>query len=61
MKDPFYTIHRQVRIVDLGSGGGGSVGRVVSSDSRGPQFESSHWQKFILNIYCQLYRKDENK
>ena len=38
----------------MDSGGGGSVGRAVASDSRGPQFESSHWQKFILNIYCQL-------
>ena len=27
----------------------GSVGRVVTSDSRGPRFESSHWHKFILN------------
>ena len=25
------------------------------------QFESSHQQKFILNIYCLLHRKDENK
>ena len=24
-------------------------------------FESSHQQKFMLNIYCQLYWKDENK
>ena len=41
--------------------GCGSVGRAVASDSRGLQFESSHRQKFILNIYCQLYWKDENK
>ena len=38
-----------------------SVGRAVASDSRGPRFESSHRQKIILNIYCQLYWKDENK
>ena len=43
----------------------GSVGRVVASDTRGPRFESSHWQKlFILNI-CVLstvcIEKDENK
>ena len=44
----------------MGSGYG-SVGRAVASYSRGPQFESSHQQNFILNIYCQLYRKDENK
>ena len=41
--------------------GCGSVGRAVTSNSRGPQFESSHWQKIILNIDCQLYWKDENK
>ena len=39
----------------------GSVGRAIASNSRGPQFESSHQQTFILNIYCQLYCKDENK
>ena len=38
----------------LGSGGG-SVGRVVATNTTGLRFESSHWQKFILNIYCQLY------
>ena len=42
-------------------GGGGSVGRAVASNLRGLWFESSHWQKFILNIYCQLYWKDQNK
>ena len=32
-----------------------SVGRAVASDTRGPRFESSHWQNFIyiLNI-CLL-------
>ena len=44
----------------MGSGGG-SIGRAVASNSRGPRFESSHRQKFILNIYCKLYWKDENK
>ena len=44
----------------LGSGCD-SVGIAVSSDSRGPRFEYSHWQKFILNIYYQQYWKDENK
>ena len=48
----------------LGSGCG-SVGRAVASNTRGPQFESSHPQKFIyiLNI-CLLstvFWKDENK
>ena len=46
----------------MGSGCG-SVGRAVASNNRGPQFKSSHWQKFIyvLNI-CLLstvYWKDE--
>ena len=27
--------------------GCGSVGRAVASNTRGPRFESSHWQKFI--------------
>ena len=30
--------------------GCGLVGRPVASNSRGPRFESSHRQKFILNI-----------
>ena len=47
---------------DMGSGCG-SVGRAVASNTRGPQFESSHPQKFIyiLNI-CLLstvFWKDE--
>ena len=44
----------------MGSGCG-SVGRAVAFDSRGPRYESSHWQKFLLNVFCQLYWKDENK
>ena len=48
----------------LGSGCD-SVGKAVASDTRGPQFESSHWQKFIyiLNIclLSTMYWKDENK
>ena len=28
-----------------------SVGRAVASDTRGPRFESSHWQIFISDIY----------
>ena len=39
-----------------GSGCGcDSVGRAVASNSRGPRLESSHRQKFVLNIYYQLY------
>ena len=42
---------------------GGSVGRAVASNTRGPRFEFSHWQKIILNICVQsiVYWKDENK
>ena len=45
---------------NLGSGCA-PVGREVASDSRSLRFESCLWQKFILNIYSQLYWKDENK
>ena len=54
-----YFLEKQL-LISRGSGCG-SVARVVASDSRGPWFESSHRQKIILNIYCQLYWKDENK
>ena len=40
------------------SSGFGSVGRVVASNSRRPQFESSHRQNLIKMFYG---RKDENK
>ena len=36
----------------MGSGFG-TVGRVVASDTRKPQFESSHRQNFVLNM-CLL-------
>ena len=41
--------------------GCGSVGTAVTSNCKGPKFKSSHWQKIILNVYCQLYWKEENK
>ena len=45
----------------LGSGCG-SVGRAVASDTRGPRFKSSHWQKFIyiehlFPVNCVLKRR----
>ena len=48
-------------IMTSGSGCG-AVGRAVASDTRGPRFESSHWQ-LLLNIYLLLTvcRKDKNK
>ena len=39
----------------MGSGCG-SVGRAAASDTRGPRFESSHWQtllwKFSFTVNC---------
>ena len=46
---------------NLRGSGCDSVGRAFSSNYGGPWFESSHRQKFTLNVYCQLYGKDENK
>ena len=48
----------------MGSGCG-SVGRAVTSNTKGPQFEASHWKKiiYLLNI-CLLstvYGKDKIK
>ena len=45
----------------MGSGCG-SVGGAVASNTRGPQFESSHWQKFIyiehlFSVNCVLKRR----
>ena len=50
---------------DLGSGCG-SVGRVVNSDSKGLQFKSSQWQKFIYMehlfiVNCVLKRRKKEK
>jgi len=57
-------VKRYFKIILSGSGCG-SVGRAVASDIRGPQFESSHWQKFIYILnFCLLstvYWKDKNK
>ena len=39
------------------AGGSGSIDRVVASDTRDPQFESSHWQIFLLSIVCRLRSK----
>ena len=47
-------------ILKLGSGCG-SVGRVVGSDTRGPQFESSRSQNYLVNIFTFNSCKDENK
>ena len=34
-----------------GSGGGGSVGRAVASNTRDPRFEFQHRQTFIFLLY----------
>ena len=44
---------------ELYGSGCGSVGRAVASDTRGPQFDSSHAQKYVVNVYYQLRCKDE--
>ena len=53
--------NQQLSLTNLGSGCG-AVGRAVAFDTRGPGFDSSHWQ-LLLNIYLLLTvcRKDENK
>ena len=43
---PSYATSWCQAIFSKGSGCG-SVGRAVASNTRGPRFESSHWQKFI--------------
>ena len=49
-----FIIRRWDKFAHTKGSGCGSVGRVVASDTRGPQFESSHQQKFI-NIEQLLY------
>ena len=51
---------RSKRSLVVGSGCG-AVGRAVASKTRGPGFESSHWQ-LLLNIYLLLtVEKTKNK
>ena len=35
----------------LTGSGCGSVGRAVAFDTRGPRFDSSHWQNFIEHLF----------
>ena len=46
--------------MECGSGGG-SVGRAVASNSRGPWFKSSHWQKLYWTFTVNCIWKDKNK
>ena len=39
----------------------GTVGRAVASDTRGPQFESSHRQLLLSMCLGTIFRKDVNK
>ena len=56
---PFFTLKSTIIVYrclgtknNLITGSGcGSVGRAVASNTRGPQFESSHRQEFIMNIF----------
>ena len=58
---PIIDNKKATQVFLIRGGGCGSVGRAVASDSRGSWFKSSHRQKFISNIYVQLFWKDENK
>ena len=44
-------IVQQSLVISFKGSGCSLVGRVVTSDARGPQFKSSHWQIFIMNVY----------
>ena len=62
---PTYVAQKPFKNYHLG-GGCGSVGRVVASDTRGPRFKSSHWQKFIyiehlFTVNCELKRRNKEK
>ena len=35
--------------------GCGSVGREVAFNTRGPPFDSSHWQNFIEHLFVNLF------
>ena len=48
------------RNVALGSGCG-SVVRAVTSNSRGPRFKSSHWQKFIEHLLSTVLKRRKYK
>ena len=41
-------------VVRLQGSGCGSVGIAAASDTRGPRFESSHWQIFIKRTFIYL-------
>ena len=45
----------------VGSGGGGSVGRAVASDTSDPQFESRHRQYLFYQLYNQNTEKTKIK
>ena len=45
---PIY-LHSKKR--EVGGSGCGAVGRAVASDTRGPQFESSHWQNSLIYLF----------
>ena len=41
--------------------GCGAVGRAVASNTRDPQFESSHGKFIYYQLYKKMHWKDENK
>ena len=57
------TINLALSVSNKGSGCG-SVGIAVASDTIGPRFEFSHWQKFVFNkftVNCIEKRKIKKK
>ena len=51
--------NKNVNYADKGSGCG-AVGRAVASDTRDPQFESSHWQLYRLSTVLKAVLKRQN-
>ena len=57
-----YAVRAVYQNSDASGSGCGSVGRVVASDTRGPRFKFSHWQKIIymeqlFTVNCVLKRQ----
>ena len=58
----YFALIKQINKLEPKGSGCGSVGRAVTSDTRGPRFKSSHWQKCIniehlFTVNCVLKRR----
>ena len=51
-----FSIKRKIWL--FGGSGCSTVGRLVASDTRGPQFEYNHGQKFIMYLFTDDYCKE---